>query len=496
MLQLWSQIVEGRRYWNSIHQYMAHRAAIPNCQGQGGLTGETGVRWFAMENSEIDGFVACEACYQDLILATSFADCFRLAPRLQADDVTISCDLAVPYIQRALEEYSLSKAWRGFVDAVAIRLQLPACAGLQPVEASSTIWYAPRARISDLAICGTCYHDSIGLLPMDDEFYQLNIPPARGSEQWICDMAVIPMKLAWMEAVSTQNYQLWWNAAKSIMEHPPCTADGIMNGTWYTLVEDCSGFGICGRCYAGIIEAQGYVSYFTPIACPPGTAYVCDFNPGKARCAAYFRKLAEASSTNTWSVFADYVLRVVSLPACPKATVVENRGFYGTEYFLVCESCYEEVVSGTSLAPRLSYGQVAQGSCHVYSPRMRTLWAEACATQDLEAFTVLARHRTAMYQQTIRQIQVIRAEEESRRQMQSSLFISSILLEGSDAQLSLFKSPNHKHEYGNSTVGYRFASSIGVEGAMKYEQARKMRVVRPEDYVEIARLEALWKAVE
>ncbi|KAH8811352.1 hypothetical protein F5884DRAFT_897786 [Xylogone sp. PMI_703] len=494
MLQLWPVGVRENN-WAFMKEYITRRAQIPNCQKQKTIEGDGGTSLILSQ--EIPGLAVCGACYEDVVRASSFEGHFQFFNDVPSDH-RWSCDMWIPFMQRAIQETSKTGAWKEFMVSCQIRQGLAVCAGTESVEAKSRIWYTPRTSIPGLVICGACYYDNAAATPMAGGFVQFQVPPSRASELWSCDMALLPMKVAWAQASLTKNFNVWWEAAKMIMESAPCSNNGIKDGQWYTLAQGCENFDVCARCYAGWFYALGHGSSFMQKYTAPGTTLICDFNPAAPRFQTYIARLSEAEDKKSWPIFMDYVVKFAAMPVCPRSTMVQNRRWYGAPDCFICESCFEEFARETCLASELPFQNIEISErciCCLYSPRMRKLWSEACDKRDLPGFIELAKQRLQVYAATMPRIEMILAMMRMRATQRATLFASSTMLQGGDNIVGAASGPT-PYSYGNSTVGYGFATASGVQGAMQFNQALAMNPVPGNEYVEVMQLEAAWKEVE
>jgi hypothetical protein len=88
-------------------------------------------------------------------------------------------------------------------------------------------------------------------------------------------------------------------------------------------------------------------------------------------------KLDEAISKRDFFGWQDYALYLPTIPLCAGSDMVKDRNWYGSDAFLIGESCWHEFAKHTSLAPSLPdhTGVVLpMGRCDLYSPRMRGSW--------------------------------------------------------------------------------------------------------------------------
>lgn len=498
--------------WDSVHRYMLHRDKIPNCQRKEGVKagGPGSDQWYKLRNAEIPDFACCVACYEDIVCATPFADRFVLSPsNLQGNNqgqVVMICDLSVKFIYRALMEQSPRHDWTTFTNWAAMRLKLPACESLKSLKCSSTTWYMPNPPLYGVLVCGACFHDGADLTPMAGSFLQVAIPPEKVEEAWECanSASVLPMAVAWSTACSRKNFSLWYNAARTIPNYPPCTKDGIQNGIWYSM-SGCPEFRICGRCFVGIIQSQGDVigRHFHQHQSTDGSAYICDFFINKTkRVLRYFEKLDEAVALANGQIFHDFITRVSPQPLCPTDGISRNRRWYSSSDAdggaTICESCYEEAIRGTTLANRLTLRENPDECfCDAYSPRMRGIWAQACASNDMSVYSRALKERMQIYAMTVPRMRTILEIAKMRMQTQSTLMLSSTMLQGADNIVSASRPAGSHHDlYGNSQIGYHWETSAGAQGEMQFRQATSMGIAQTGDMAEMAQLGALWRQYE
>lgn len=512
MRLLWSSL-QTNNGWDSIHRYMLHREKIPNCQKKEGVKagGPGSDQWYKFRNGEIPDFACCVACYEDIICATPFADRFVLSPsgldgNNNKGQVVMICDLSVKFIYRALLEQSPRHDWNTFTTWAAARLKLPACMSLKSLKCSSTTWYMPNPPLYGVFVCGACFHDGADLTPMAGSFLQVQIPPEKSDEAWECanSTSVLPMAVAWSTACNRKNFSLWYNTARTITNYPPCTKDGIHNRIWYSM-SGCPEFRICSRCFIGIVQSQGDViaRHFHQSQSTDGSAYICDFFINKnKRTLRYFEKIDEAVTLANGQIFHDFIARVSPQPICPTDGTSRNRRWYcssdddgGTT---ICESCYEEAIRGTALANRLTLRERADECfCDAYSPRMRGIWNQACASNDMTVFGRALKERMQIYAITVPRMRTILEIAKMRMNTQSTLMLSSVMLQGADNIVSASRPAGMHHGmYGNSQIGYHWETAAGAQGEMQFRQATSMGIAATGDMAEMAQLGALWRQYE
>lgn len=489
--------------WKSIKSFMIQRSKLPECQGALGRTGPESSRWYTLrDDSIVSNMTVCEICYEDMIAWNDLEKYFTTLPSTMSTVGNCTCDAAVPLIRNGFKLYAASTEkddeWNTLLPWVRRRMELPACKETKQLEAGRTDWYGLQT-VPELIICGACYLDTFGL-DYGDRWNSLSLTNEQKTIRLECAMLTGPIQMAWQcfKAKSVHDFQEFEDHAKTIMESPRCDPEGIKNATWFTpSTYRGNQFAICGRCIAAFMIPPGFHSQFRRLSPPDdGSAYVCDFSPVKPRFATYMAKYDEAVAQNDLQILSSFVSQYAALPDCPKSTAVPGRKWYGTEDFTVCELCFEDFVKNTNLASRLESETVAgEVQCHLYSPRMRKLWLQACEENDLVSFGALARQRMEILQYVQRGKTNIRLMQSRRREQQSSLFMSSLSNQGIEG-MSIAIGQRSTYNYGNSEIGWNYNTWCGAEGASQFRQALSINVFRPEDIMEEARLTKMWAEVE
>ena len=172
-----------------LQDYMLKRLGMKDCKDRNGVTGRDGFKWYIIKGDTNDvmiNFVSCQACYEDIILASRYADEFM--PRedrysfAQPEANTWFCDLHFPYIRRSFNIYSRNNApFADWVTKATRHFQIPDCEGAV-VESSSREWVRTRD-VERLVICEKCYFNLIAWTALEKDFEYIPIKkPVRGSE--------------------------------------------------------------------------------------------------------------------------------------------------------------------------------------------------------------------------------------------------------------------------------------------------------------------------
>lgn len=91
--------------------------------------------------------------------------------------------------------------------------------------------------------------------------------------------------------------------------------------------------------------------------------------------------------------------------------------------------------------------------------------------------------------------QEIMALTKVRLQQQQMLIMSCLTLQGGDYAVAAVQGPGHDR-YGNASIGYKYATMSGAQGAQQFHQGMNMNVVSGVDMALVAQLEQMWKEVE
>ncbi|KAG0634624.1 hypothetical protein HOY80DRAFT_985585 [Tuber brumale] len=487
MQELWAVAIRTQSF-EPVANYMERRIRIPNCKED-----EAGVcdNWWGVP-SEIPDFAVCEACYNDIVLASPFASRFiPLDPR--PEDVETMCDLAVPGLkQRFLrlidpECPTHGNTWKDFVRSATYRItEVPKCVGTSYVGGPRN-WWTTKNPIRDFVICEACYLDKIELSPWRERFIPTPAKQPR-SEKWSCDFTMAGIVLAWDVSLSdsVKNFDHFWHCADATTKLPPCESE-VLDGAQWCKISGIDNFTVCPTCFYTVVVAANFGRHFYIDQYPPGVLASCDMGPGSPRHKRLLAKLAESLDLKDFSKFKEFAYTRSFFPPCPGDTGVMGQKWYGTDSFIVCEECYVDVVKPSSLASTLTiHGNLIEdsASCDIYSPRMKRIWAEACQMNDVGHFAAAAKHRAEVYFRVKPAMSQVRALLQMQRNMKG-MYPPAPAAAGFNG-----------YSYGNSVVGYGFESPQEVEAATMRKRANSTGVGDPALWQELFMLEQEWKAVE
>ncbi|KAK6213628.1 integral membrane protein [Colletotrichum tabaci] len=398
--------------------FLRHRSAVPDCKGSDGVRGsERGAKWFRPRNNAVPNMVVCEACFEDHVQPYRFAAQHFEPAAGQAPGDVWSCDLSIPRIRNAYRAAAARDDWAGFAKEAAARMNMPACAGRQKVTVGSRRWFTPatNGRHEGVLVCAACYSDHVVGSGEEHRWRQVagddhdhdGLASRYGSLVY-CALGHFNVGVAMARAVESGDASVFWRALDAVCREEFCHPRGIKDGTWYTFPSHPEDFAICAACVAAVASPLGLASSLVPrCGVPPGATITCSLNPASPRFASYAARLREAFLAADAQPLEAYALEFASLPPCPRDEDVRDRRWYGwRDGCVACPSCYRECVRGTALAASMPLrGDVVAASlaCEMYSPRMRALYADACARSPPDASALLeaGRRRRAVYVETV-----------------------------------------------------------------------------------------------
>ncbi|KAL2672670.1 hypothetical protein Neosp_013384 [[Neocosmospora] mangrovei] len=504
---LWPQALQSNDL-SALRAYMKKRPGIFACKGKVQVTGAEGFKWFQMAQNEIDGFVTCEACYEDHVVDTPFEHQFSPSrPHPQEEKWT--CDMAIPYVQKMVTQSAKQNDWQGFVAAAKKRMELPVCDG-EAVEASGRTWYLPRRKIKDMYVCEACYMDKLALTRFSGEFEPYIRPDGFDGlmetlgQRWSCDFAdnKISMSFALEGAIYQRNFDVLWNAANAILSLVPCTKHGIVRGKWWTVAGGCPELDICEACYNAILIPAGVGHFFEQAERDQTADIFCNFCPSTPRFGVFLLKFAEALDKGVFSYYSDYVKKWAAVPVCPGIKHREKGKWWGYGEALFCPDCYLSFVADTPLANSLPVKDVYDERalvCQMWSPRMRKMWLEVCAAGPpgspeseaaLNEFRAFGTKRMQVYNATVPQIEFIHGMKMLKMQNAMHQGQLSLMYQGMNSMAAISGTTD-------GSLGY-YETEHGATAAqmMNNMHSGMADANSGGDWMQIARLQAMWMEVE
>ncbi|KAL0938538.1 uncharacterized protein CTRU02_205148 [Colletotrichum truncatum] len=453
--------------------FLRHRSSILDCRGVNGVHGSEGTKWYRPKNNAVPNMVVCQACYEDHIQPFRSAANFEPTSAQPANDVW-SCDLAIPYIKNM---YRLKAAqdndWATFTTEAVARMNISACAKRQKVAVGSRRWFAPTTGMPGVLICAACYCDHVAWSGEEHRWKDAgdNLASRYGSMVY-CALGHFNVGIAMSRAQETKDFSIFWKALDIACHEEFCDPQGIKDGSWYTFPSHPEEFGICATCVATIAEPLGLASSLVrKCGVPPRSTYLCSFNPASPRFLAYMTKLLEGFYIADTRPLDSYALEFASLPLCPRDEDFKNRRWYGWQDCTICPSCYHEFARGTALAACMPLkGETVPGSlmCEMYSPRMRSLYTEACERSPPSPANLLkaSKARRAVYFETVPVIRQMILEAQAALGHQRRISSASRAM-GQIQDISMKSS----FVYDLAGAGNGSANTYGIKGALYGTQA-------------------------
>ncbi|CAI4213534.1 unnamed protein product [Parascedosporium putredinis] len=471
-----------------------------------GAKGTDGVRWFKAIEGSIPNMVICEACYEDYVFETNFRHKFEVEGNQRPDELW-ACDLAIDYLKKELQKRTESADWQGFVTEANARLNIPACPRWDGVGAGTRRWFTPTFGSYErdgVLICAACYCDYVLNTDQTPHWKDAGDDLSRRLGDTLqCATGQFNVNMAMLCAQDRKDFSVFWEALGNAHREEYCGPKGIVNGKWFTLRSDPDGFSVCAGCFAAILEPLGLADSFTPKGkVPREEAVLCSFNPKSPRFVSYLQALLQSFFTRDTSSLEDIATNLANVPACRRDQDFKGGTWYGWEQCHICPGCYHEFVRGSVLDSAMSYRGVALGDracmCEMYSPRMRSLYLEACAKSPPDASELLAfsDQRRVVYVNTV--LRIRRMLDESRLLMMQQQTLNTMSSFYTNmGQMKEILSPS-AYSYGAPGVGYGFQNQSAFQGAVYHQQALGVmqQGTDPNRVMAVRELEMQWRAVE
>lgn len=486
---LWPAAVSSGSLVNML-DYMKSRPRVEECPSTNAQESRT---WWVTPDAP--GLSICSACYEDEILAGSFAERFRLEELPKG----YICDMALWFINRMHEKHAEIQDWTGFVGEVKDRIQIAVCPKMQVVPSSSRTWLASKREPTALQICYACYGDFFYGTPNETYFYQ-TMPQTKNAR---CLLGNFNLLIPAQQAIAKKDPELFWRSIEAVDRQPYCDPNGITGGTWYTLPNNPDGFGVCGACFAGIIEPLGGSQLFVRKAnASSSEATICCFNPGHTRFGGFMSVIAPTLYTNSWKPLGEFAATFAKVPRCPRDSMntPPNRRYWGWDDIHICEECYLTFAKGTALEPMfVMKGEVIAASrlCDLYSPRMRGMYTDASEGRlPLAELLAFANQRRVIYIQTVPECERILNQQKIMALQAQNLGIMGTAYKSMGGTLDAVT--GHSYTVGNAYVGYGHANEMVFQGALYDKQSRELSssVTSGSAMLQIQMLEQRWRAVE
>ncbi|KAE8370711.1 hypothetical protein BDV27DRAFT_140301 [Aspergillus caelatus] len=224
--------------------FFRHRATIRNCDGTKGVGGSENVKWYSpKDTSRLPSFIACQACYEDVITGTALCSQFEEHREKQPQGQIWACDIAIDFIRRLLTN---TQSWPQFSTEVAHHLGLPECEKNGAVMGgSSRQWYELRDRALGITVCERCYRDFASRTEFESHFQPLRQSPREQQ----CILGFWQARVLWDEALERKDFSLWRRTIMEYVQAPPCSSQAKPGAQMYQLNQGIDNFDVCQSCY-------------------------------------------------------------------------------------------------------------------------------------------------------------------------------------------------------------------------------------------------------
>lgn len=484
--KLWPEALSSRNL-ETFTAYMIRRVAIPECPKE---TIKEGESWYT--NEKIPGMTICKACYEDNIDCTSFASYFKL----ELKEGQCFCDFSIWYFNRLLEKHTETENWAAVIEQMNIRETLPLCPKQTIVQANDRAWYTSTRGPQNLTLCVACYYDYFH--DTGDEQYFQTLPPSQTNVR--CIMAYLNLLIPTKQALVKKDREVFWKALQAVDEQPFCNPEGTTDALWYTLIDEPQEFAICGGCYGGIVGSSGGRRFFkSHRTLTNQDSWICCFSVNHIRGPAYLVKYSECLAKGHARPLAEFVGTYGDVPLCSGKELTADQKFYGWDDLPVCQECYLTCASGTVLEPRFTLkGETGSKErvCGLYSTRMRGIYAEACEKNDLNGLLAVGKHRQEVWARTVPVCKQILQQHKLAAERAMTLSMAGTMFHAAGALTDVAQ--GHTHTVGNSQVGYGYANSMEMEGAVLTQQSGEIAagVNNSSLFVRAGILDREWAAVE
>ncbi|CAI6090847.1 unnamed protein product [Clonostachys chloroleuca] len=471
-----------------VFEFMKKRSAIPNCQLTKQLEGES---WYVSQ--DLQGMTLCRACVEDTNIRPLFREKFTLQTTTAA-----YCDMSIRFIAGMFEKYKETGSWETFVSDVSARLSMGACPLREPAPAVGRLWMQTRQGHSrpSLKICAGCYMDFFVGNP-DEAVFE------KASESWDyvhCDIGKTFLQFTAVSTADKGDLSIFWKAVRGMRSQPQCNDQGIVGGNWYELSRKLPGFSVCGSCYASFVEPTGLGDHFISTG-HSSQKTLCSFNRGHGRFTDYLVLFSRSIAIGNIKCLEEYVTKYGTVLVCPKYRPTSGKGgkFWGWDNLAICENCYIDFAKGTSLESRY----LLKGSldpvgkmCDLYSPRMRKLYSDACATGDLDGLLAKASQRRDVWSATVpvihrMELNLQEAAFQADMHRQESTFYNNL-------GHYVHNIVGNTYTVGNSYAGYGHANEYLLTGHTHHKQAKEASRMAADEssWSTVSILKEQWAQVE
>ena len=293
---------------------------------------------------------------------------------------------------------------------------LPVCARPH-AEVGFNDWYTLRHNTT-FAICPACRDNVFG--PDYDRYLMPH--PAPTKRKIRCDLNNPWIRLACL--LHGPDVILLGKLSDITAQEGECQVDDETDREWYRLTDPATGkhisnFNACPQCVHSLWVL--FPNWRTEFYRSDYRERACALRRSGVRFGEYLDMIVESAQEadrsrkplNTAPLI-KLAKKIASLRDCPRDSMESRKAWHIHSHipeFTICPACYEEVVyplvkARSSIAkqidrePQVFPNPEVEVCCHLYSPRMRKIFREACEDDDLEHLRHNA-HKRHMLQQDL-----------------------------------------------------------------------------------------------
>lgn len=377
--------------------YARERGPMGTCAGMGSPAKE-GV-WYKIRG-RTQGVLACEACYQDVILASPFHHHFERMEATAVSENTIPCHVAWPFVEaRLLKKPSTFEEVERDIN---YRLtKVLACPEDKLIKVPGRRWWKPKGTALPIFICDCCYWDGIFPTAFGDEF---KVVVQEQDDVWCCAMSCYQLSTVWQYATEKEDLTPWLEAANAAWS-PMCEAEGSSNQIWNVFKDPAlDGFDFCERCTSVFIRPLGFGSRLEQRRYDSQEVIKCDLNSANEHQREIIQKLGEAAAWREPAILQEFLTRLgprVHYLPCPGEQPATRSQWWGCGDFIVCEECYQQRVRLASpCAGQIRKfdcdGKLVSAKCDLGTENWRYIWKRRCCEgRDFDRFmeALLLKHQ-------------------------------------------------------------------------------------------------------
>jgi len=415
---VWLKTVEANLF-EIFEGYATERSKIGTCTGMD-ASAKQGV-WYMVQGNSRGKFIACQACYQDVILASPFHQFFGPLEATVTENTT-SCHVAWPFIEARL--LNTTSSWDEIQRDIEYRLhKVPACPGDKLIKDPGRRWWKPKGTSLPVYICDCCYWDGIFPTLFSGEF-DLVVQDSR--DEWCCAMSGYQLSTVWQYAAEKEDIMPWLDATNAALS-PMCTSHGSPGKIWNVFKDPAlDGIDFCERCTDVFIRPLGFGKHLEKRRYSLDENIQCDLNPTNKYQRETLQKLGEAAAWRDFGILKDYLAQLAQLapqayrpPPCPGTELAGRTRWWSCEGFIICEECWLLRVKPSVFGCRFEeFDPKGEYLCDLGTPEWRYIWQKRCERREFSLFLEAIMHKNTLDDVRFRRMETLsEIKEKSRRRL-------------------------------------------------------------------------------